>query len=43
MVGKKVEVIDDFVTTGTSIMRAIESLEKVGAIPIRAIVLIDNG
>ncbi|MEM3927262.1 MAG: orotate phosphoribosyltransferase [Desulfurococcaceae archaeon] len=42
VVGKKVAVIDDVVTTGTSIMRAIESLEKVGAIPIRAIVLIDR-
>lgn len=42
VMGKKVAVIDDVVTTGASILRAVENLEKAGAIPVKAVVLIDR-
>lgn len=40
--GRRVAVIDDVVTTGNSILKAVQNLVEAGATPIKAIVLVDR-
>lgn len=40
--GRRVAVVDDVVTTGNSIVKAVQHLVEAGAIPLKAIVIVDR-
>ncbi|MEM2025336.1 MAG: orotate phosphoribosyltransferase [Desulfurococcaceae archaeon] len=40
--GKRALVIDDVVTTGNSLLKAIGNLKEAGSIPVRTVVLVDR-
>lgn len=40
--GKRVAIVDDVATTGSSLLKAAQNLREVGAIPVKAIVIVDR-
>jgi len=40
--GKRVVVVDDVVTTGASLLRAIQNVREEGGIPVYAVVVVDR-
>lgn len=40
--GRRVAIVDDVVTTGNSLTKAVQNLIEAGAMPIKAIVLVDR-